>query len=385
MYRTTTLPKTQYPLVDVASIAEFILSVQKQDGEIPWSKGGKTDPWDHVESAMGLTIGGCHQEARKAYLWSSRSQLDDGSWWSYYMGGKPEKGAYKDSNMTAYIAVGLLHYYLATGDSEFLRFMWTTVSRAIDYVIELQGTEGEVFWAKRADGSIDKVALLTGSSSIYMSLNCALRIASLLGEEKPHWEVARMRLGRAIRHKPHLFDQSKSRYSMDWYYPVLCGALTEIEAQKRIQRSWNDFTIAGWGVLCVSDQPWVTVAETSELVISLAAIGEFEAAEMVFGWILDKKYEDEAFWTGVTVPDCEIYTKEKTAWTAAAVLIAADILYGLTSASTLFSHSFWKPYPVRNSSGSHKGTKTQRIDLPAIVPLCGTQARRAGMSFSPFI
>ena len=96
----------------------------------------------------------------------------------------------------------------------------------------------------------------------------------------------------------------------------------------------------------MSDEAWVTVAETSELVISLAAIGEFEAAEMVFGWIRDKKYEDEAFWTGVTVPDCEIYTKEKTTWTAAAVLIAADILYGLTSASRLFSHSFWKPYPV---------------------------------------
>jgi len=27
-----------------------------------------------------------------------------------------------------------------------------------------------------------------------------------------------------------------------------------------------------------------------------------------------------------------------------------------------------------NCSGSHQGTKTQRIDLPAIVPLCGTQA-----------
>jgi len=49
------------PLIDVDSTAEYILSVQKTDGEIPWSKGGKTDPWDHVESAMGLTVCGRHQ------------------------------------------------------------------------------------------------------------------------------------------------------------------------------------------------------------------------------------------------------------------------------------------------------------------------------------
>ena len=35
----------------------------------PWSRGDKTDPWDHVESAMGLTVGGFYAQARQAYLW----------------------------------------------------------------------------------------------------------------------------------------------------------------------------------------------------------------------------------------------------------------------------------------------------------------------------
>jgi hypothetical protein len=345
MFKAITPREAQYPSVDITSTAEFILTVQKPNGEIPWSIGGKTDPWDHVESAMGLTVGGYYQEAKEAFLWSSRTQLSDGSWWSEYQNGKPREDAHEDSNMTAYIAVGVFHYYLATGDYQFLRLMWTTVSKAIDYVIGMQGEEGAILWAKRADGSIDKKALLTGSSSIYMSLLCALEIASLLGEEKPRWEAARMKLGSAIRHRPHLFDQSKSRFSMDWYYPVLCGVLKGKEARNRIESSWDDFAITGWGIRCVSDQPWVTMAETSELVMSLAAMGDFETAEVVFGWIHDKKFEDGSFWTGVTVPDREIYTTEKTAWTAAAVLLAADILYGLSPAGQLFSHDFWKSHP----------------------------------------
>jgi hypothetical protein len=336
MYKAITPSKARYPRIDVAAATRFILSVQKENGEIPWSVGGKTDPWDHVESAMGLTVGGCHKEAMKAYDWSARTQLEDGSWWSYYEDGTPQQGAYKDSNMTAYVAVGVLHYFLSTGDRRFLRKMYAMVSSAMDYVVNLQCPGGEILWAKRADGSVDDTALLTGSSSIHLSLDCALRIAGMLGEERPQWERAKMRLGEALRHRPHLFDQSKARFSMDWYYPILCGAVTGHEAHQRIERSWNTFIVPDLGVLCVCDSPWVTMAETAELVLSLCAMEHFDTAEMVFGWLADKRYEDGAFWTGLTFPDGEIFTREKTAWTAAAVLLAADSLYDLTPASGLF-------------------------------------------------
>jgi prenyltransferase beta subunit len=336
MYKAITPSSARYPRIDVATTTRFILSVQQENGEIPWSTGGKTDPWDHVESAMGLTVGGCHQEAKRAYAWSAQTQLDDGSWWSYYENGKPQEGAYKDSNMTAYIAVGVLHYFLSTRDTTFLREMWHTVSRAVDYVVSLQRPGGAILWAKRADGSVDETALLTGCSSIYISLDCALRMARILGEERPRWERARRELGEALRQKPHLFDLSKSRFSMDWYYPVLCGAVTGNEAHQRIEKSWNNFIVPDLGVLCVCDHPWVTMAETAELVLSLCAVEHFDTAEMVLGWLTDKRYDDGAFWTGLTFPDGEIYTREKTAWTAAAVLLAADSLYDLTPASGLF-------------------------------------------------
>lgn len=346
MYDGKIFRTVEKPLVDVASTTDYIFSVQKTNGEIPWSTGGKTDPWDHVESAMGLTVGGLHPEAKKAYMWSAESQMEDGSWWSSYKDDRPEPGAFKDSNMTAYIAVGVLHYFKATGDDRFVSQMWQTVSSAMDFVVNLQGENGEIFWAERADGSIDKKALLTGSSSIFLSLTCALQIASMLGKRRPRWEVARKMLGDAIRNKSDFFDQSKSRFSMDWYYPILSGALRGDAAQRRIENMWDKYAISGWGVRCVSDRPWVTMAETAELCISLAAMGNLALSETVFGWISDKKYEDGAFWTGVTVPDQIIYTEEKTTWTGAAVLLAADLIYGFSPASRFFSHGFLKPFSV---------------------------------------
>lgn len=324
--------------LDVKQIAAFVAGVQKKDGEIPWSLGGKTDPWDHVESAMGLTVGGFFREARMAYKWSAGMQMEDGSWWSYYENGQPRQNAYKDTNMTAYIAVGVLHYFTVTGDRSFLSSMWPTVEKAIDYCVRMQGAKGQMFWAKTKDGSIEKRALLTGSSSIYMSLMCAIKIAALLEQAKPRWKTTAVRLQNAITQAPEAFDNSKSMFSMDWYYPVLSGAFSGDNALRRIEKDWDKFVVSGWGVLCVSDQPWATMAETAELTIALAGVGDMKRAGVVFSMLWDKQYGDGSFWTGVTFPDRQIYTTDKTSWTSAAVLLAADMLYGLTPAWKFFRH-----------------------------------------------
>jgi hypothetical protein len=326
--------------VDIRALADFIATLQKPNGEIPWSAGGKTDPWDHVESAMGLSIAGCRREAEKAYEWMAATQHADGSWWSATRNGAPEDTT-KDSNLSSYIAVGVYHHYLTTGDTGFLRQNWRTLEAGVDYAVGLQAPTGEIHWAKNGAGVIDRMALLTGSSSIFMSIKCALAVASLLKKRRPEWEAALEKLGEAIRHSPSLFNMMKAHYSMDWYYPVLCGAVTGEEARKRIDRSWDKFVVPEWGVRCVSDQPWVTTAEGSELVLTLAAIGDFERAAIVFHWICDKKYPDGSYWMGVTFPDGVIWPEEKTSWTAAAVILAYDALHTLSPASRLFSHEFW--------------------------------------------
>lgn len=327
--------------IDVELMADFITGLQKADGEIPWSKGGKTDPWDHIESAMGLSVAGCYEEAKAAYAWLASTQFPDGSWWSATQEGAPLDTT-KDSNVSSYIAVGIYHHFLMTGDVGFLRHLWPALKAGVNYAVGLQADTGEIHWARNGEGIIDRMALLTGSSSVYMSLKCAIAVAEILGKRCSEWKAALGKLGEAIRHRPNLFNMMKSRYSMDWYYPVLCGAITGDEARKRIDRSWDKFVVPGWGVRCVSDRPWVTTAEASELVLALMAIGDHERAAIVFGWICDKSYDDGSYWMGVTFPDGVIWPEEKTSWTTAAVLLAHDALHAVTPASRLFNHRFWE-------------------------------------------
>ncbi|GBC63833.1 phenyltransferase domain-containing protein [Desulfonema ishimotonii] len=334
----------QQSSIDVETVAGLIADEQRPSGEIPWHSREKTDPWDHVEAAIGLGTGGYLREAERAFEWMARMQLEDGSWYSAYRDGTPEDLT-RESNMSSYIAVGVFHHYLLTGNRAFLSRMWPVVARAIAFTLTLRAPEGEMYWAVSPEGNIDPMALLTGSSSIYMSLKCAIAIAEKLGYARPPaWAEAARNLKAAIRHRPHCFNVTKARYSMDWFYPILSGALTGEAARKRIDKYWKKFVIQGEGVRCVSDRPWVTIAETSECCIALAAMGNARTAGIMFNWICDKRYEDGAYWCGHTCPDMTIWPEERITWTNAVVLMAADALFELTPASRLFFHRFWETF-----------------------------------------
>ena len=335
----------QEATLQLSSLVELIARTQLPNGAIPWSTGDKTDPWDHVESAMGLSIGGRYDLSRKAFRWLQREQLYDGSWYAAYKEGAVTDHT-RETNHAAYIAVGLYHYQLITGDLDFVRHLWTTVERAIDFVVRQQAPGGEIYWALNPKGEADPMALLTGCSSIAFSLKCALALSRILEIDRPRWRQALVRLEHAIRNKPHSFNMTKSRFSMDWFYPVLCGTVTGRRAHARIESLWKKFVVQNVGVRCVSDQPWVTIAESSELVLALAAMGNDLLARIVFSWICDHTFDDGTFWCGFTFPDMLIWPEEKITWTNAVVLMAADALYNLTPASQLFSHEHWRELKV---------------------------------------
>jgi hypothetical protein len=324
------------------SAADLILRTQRPCGEIPWSPGQKTDPWDHVEAAMGLATAGHPDAAARAYRWLARHQLPDGSWYSAYLDGVPLDRT-RDANFCAYIAVGVYHHWLVTRDRAVLEDLWPTVAAAIDFALSLQAPGGEIHWAISPDGRIDPMALLTGSSSIHMSVRCALAAGAILGRPRPQWEQALQRLGDAIRFQPHLFNMAKARFSMDWFYPVLAGVVTGPEAERRVDRGWRRFVVEGLGVRCVSDQPWIAVAETTELVLALAGMGRLEQARVVFGWIGERRFEDGAYWAGFTFPDMTVWPQDRLTWTNAGVLLAADAIFRFTPGADLFSRRAWGP------------------------------------------
>lgn len=333
------LSRGLFPSEFLRPTVQFILDTQLDSGAIPWFEGGYADPWDHAEAAMGLSIGGEYDAARKAYEWLSGKQLEDGSWWASYRGEEVDNHERRETNFVAYIATGVWHHYLVSEDRDFLRAMWPMVDRAIGFVLSLQTEHGEIHWAVDGQGEPKCDALITGCSSIYKSLECAHNIAHTLSEERPHWLESRERLGVALRHKPERFDrtwESKARYSMDWFYPVLAGVLPQQEARARLASRWDEFIEDKLGCRCVSDEPWVTVAESCELVMALLAADDHARAVEVYSWLHQWRLQDGSYWTGYQLVEDLLWPDEKPTWTAGAILLAADALTGHTAASKLF-------------------------------------------------
>jgi hypothetical protein len=275
-----------------------------------------------VEAAMGLDAVGHHSDAANAYGWLMSSQRTDGSWAIEYRGGVPhDAGA--DTNFCAYAATGVLHHWLMTSDRAFLEEMWPVVERAMRFVLGLQVPDGRVWWAKDLRGRVVSEALLTSCACVAHSLASALQIADILGHERPSWHLARRRLVAAVAGEVGFVD--KHRFAMDWYYPILSGVLDADGATQRLAHRWNEFVIAGRGCRCVADRPWVTAAETFELVICLMALGAHDRASELFAWAQHLRCEG-AYWTGATWPDGTVWPREKTAWTAGAALLACDAL-----------------------------------------------------------
>jgi hypothetical protein len=320
--------------------AHYIASVQTASGAIPWFAQGILDPWDHVEAAMGLSVGGYHDQAAAAYRWLARHQRADGAWLAAYQEDAIIDGTRAETNFVAYVATGVWHHYLVTADRSFLQELWPCVERAVDFVTGLQAPSGEIYWAQDTRTGINKDALVTGCSSIHKSLECAANIAAILGAGRPDWLAARDKLSHAICNRPERFDrtwESKARYSMDWFYPVLTGAYRNEPARHRIQTRWDTFVAGDLGCRCVADRPWVTVAESCELAMACAGAGLLEQGIELFENLARYQAEDGSWWTGYAFEDEVMWPDERPTWTAGAVMLAADALYGITPAGSLFT------------------------------------------------
>ena len=301
------------PPVDLTLTAAYIKSLQRPDGAILWNTNDKLDPWDHVEAAMGLTVAGCFEQAQQAYAWLANNQLNDGSWHAtYFLPANPtylqksQAHTGKETNFIAYVATGVWHYFLATEDHAFLARYYSVIEQALNFVLRFQASSGDISWA-----------ILT---------------------------------------KPHRFDrtwESKQRFAMDWYYPILAGLYTPTQAQAQLKKRWQEFVEPTLGCRCVSDEPWVTMAETCELVMALIHANHIKQANALFATLAQWQQADGGFVTGYVFTDKTIWPSDKTSWTAGAVLLAADALYHLTPAATLFtqtSHLFCHIQPKAHST-----------------------------------
>ena len=327
-------PLARIPYVDgiltaeqVAETAASIAAMQEPCGAVPWTVGEHVDIWNHVEAAMAMLVGGQVEAAERAYAWVPTMQHDDGSWPMKIVDGEPEED-HGETNMSAYFAVGVWHHWLVRRDIDFVRRYWPSVRAGLDWVVAQQLPFGGIGWTPSVS-----YALLAGSSSIYQSLRAGVALADLLDDPQPEWELAGGRLGHAVREHRDLFAD-KSTYSMDWYYPVLGGAVRGRDAFELVESRWKDFVVPGLGIRCVDTNPWVTGAETCELVMALDAMGDHRRALALLADMQHLRAEDGSYWTGWVFADetndgstTDVYwPPEHTTYTAAAVVLAVDAL-----------------------------------------------------------
>lgn len=331
----------------VAATARSIAAMQEPDGAIPWTPGQHADVWNHVEAAMALLVGGQADAADHAYDWCLATQRADGSWPMQTVAGEVRDPS-GETNMAAYLAVGIWHHWLVRRDHAFVRRHWEAVRRALDFVVCLQLPFGGIAWAQEwtdgSPGSVHQDALVAGSASIYQSLRAGVALADLVGDPQPEWELAGGRLGHALRHHRDLF-LDKSRFSMDWYYPILGGAVRGEQGSALIAAHWDTFVVPGWGIRCVTPNPWVTGAETAELAMALDALGDRERAIRLLIDMQHLRADDGGYWTGYVVPDEALWPAEHTSFTAAAVVLAVDALgHGTPGSDIMRGATFGAPF-----------------------------------------
>ncbi len=325
---------------EVVGSAEHLASLQTASGMIPWFHGAHCDPWNHVESAMALDVAGFHAEAEHAYEWMADIQRPDGSWHNYYVadGDRDDtvEDAKLDTNVCAYVATGVWHHWRCTGDRGFVDNMWPTVERALDWVLSLRRSDGLVLWAVEPDDQPWDYALLTGTSSIQHALRCAAAVGCATGSPRPDWVEAADVMCSVVACAPNAFEP-KERWAMDWYYPVLTGAIGGVDAKIRLGDGWPVFAMERLGIRCVSDEPWVTASETAEAAIAHAAIGDFATAKDLLRWTRGHRRPDGSYVTGLVHPNRIVFPADEcTSYTAAAVILAADAITGASAASDLF-------------------------------------------------
>ena len=213
--------------------------------------------------------------------------------------------------------------------------MWPTVKKALDFVVGHQAASGHIPWAIHTSGTPWSYSLVTGSSSILHSLRCGVVLASHLNQEQPEWEFAAVRLASLLQNHESQFEP-KRRWAMDWYYPVLTGVLTGREASRRLSARFEEFALGDRGVRCVSDQPWITTAETCECAMAFLATGDEATAHNLFESIQPLRDDDGAYFTGMVFPDEITFPdNERSTYSSAAVVLAAGALGNKSRASRL--------------------------------------------------
>lgn len=360
-------PRASAAGIDIRACADWIERLQHRDGAIPWVETGVWDPWNHGESAMGLAVAGRAEAVRAALDALADRQETDGGWTGELGAGIPmdESGeriappaipvTARDTNFTGYAAVTVLKCALALDEPRLIARFAPMVEKGLDWVMARQTGHGDIVWRDPdPDQPLEDVdSLRAGNASLFKSFECGLRMMELLERERGDWARARRAIARALAERPDRFDRKidRSGYAMDWYYPILAGAVTGQEARARLDAGWDRFVVADLGARCVTGEPWVTAAETAELALACLSAGRRDRARTLITHLSSLAAPEGGYWMGWQYDLGMAWPKERPSWTAGAVILAADALHELSAGSDLLIRHARADAWIRPTSG----------------------------------
>jgi len=87
----------------------------------------------------------------------------------------------------------------------------------------------------------------------------------------------------------------------------------------------------------VSDRPWVTAAETCECLLAYLSLGQRDLALDLFASVQHLRSPDGHYYTGIVYPELLWFPgDERSTYTSASIVLAADALADASPAARLF-------------------------------------------------
>ena len=290
----------------------WIISNQSSSGAIFWDEKGKCDPWDHCECLIALAIYEEWEHFWRGVNWFITNLNEDGLIYAEFQNEKPSKLHY-ESHHAPYIIMPLIQASLIDQEQDYKKILTNEQLLKLENIFEalndFKDEDGYFYWAKDSNGYSDN-SLITASMSIFLSM--VAKDKSFPKFNIDMWQEKFNRDG-----------VDRSRFSMDFYYPFLAGIKNN---KKEFLDLLDNYYVKGLGVKCVAEEPWVTVAESSECVISALIHDNENIAKQIFNDIQQFQNKDGIFPTGYQYKMEIFWPEEDSTWTNAAVIIAAHAL-----------------------------------------------------------
>ena len=193
---------------------------------IPWFPGGHCDPWNHVEAAMALTVVGHGRRGRPRLPVAGRHPAPRRQLVQLLPDDRGRRTPVSTPTCVPTWPPGAWHRYVSTGDLDGLEKLWPAVEAGVDFVLRWQRPDGSIRW------SLDPAGRPRGVRAphrLVLDLPQPPLRDRLRRATRPRASRLGARRGPAgPRRGPRARARSRPRceFAMDWYYPVLSGALS---------------------------------------------------------------------------------------------------------------------------------------------------------------